>query len=256
MRRSGAKWKHYERHVAALFSDHQSDIATVATNVFLQGCITGIQRQIDVLIDARLGDDVTRRVVVDAKCRRRKIDVKDVEEFEGMMRDVRAHRGIIVCTNGFTPAAERRAQRAITIRIVEEPELVDLDFRYWDPCLGHCRTSAAKNSGRVLYDQPFGFAPVLAPVSGTGPRLVGAMSTAVVGKCDECSSFHVWCWECGSRFALSDDDSRCCGCSWMWLTAEMPEGRDRYGNGLRSVVLLLAVPGAPVPRLVDRRPLN
>jgi hypothetical protein len=76
------------------------------------GAITGIKRQVDVLIDARVAEDVLRRVIVDAKFRRRKIDVTDVEAFEGMMKDCRAQRGLLVCSNGFTEAALRRAQEA------------------------------------------------------------------------------------------------------------------------------------------------
>lgn len=40
----------------------------------------------------------------------RKLNVKDIEGFIGMLDDVGAHEGIISCPLGFTPAAERRAR--------------------------------------------------------------------------------------------------------------------------------------------------
>lgn len=42
-----------------------------------------MRRQIDVLVDARVSEDNTRRVIIDAKYRARRVDVREVETFEG-----------------------------------------------------------------------------------------------------------------------------------------------------------------------------
>src|SRR5258707_968864 len=103
-------WRIYDRFVARLQADEVAQDMTVVANARLKGAISGVKRQIDVLLDFRFDDDLSRRVIVDAKRRKRPINVKQVEEFEGMMRDVRATRGIIVCPNGYSQAAHRRAQ--------------------------------------------------------------------------------------------------------------------------------------------------
>jgi hypothetical protein len=238
----------YERLVASLQSDKASDEITVVPNAHLLGAITGIERQVDVLIDARVDEDVSRRVIVDAKFRKRKIDVKDVEAFEGMMKDCRAQRGILVCANGFTEAALRRAQKAITISIVSAEEVEKLDLANWYPCLGTCMAEArGRTAGWVLYDQVFGFAAANSPVS-----------LLAVGKCDGCNDFHVWCWDCGKHFALCGEEAESrCSCNRFWITAREEEGRDDLGNLLESVLLIMVpivLPASPV--VVDRRPLN
>lgn len=240
-------WRIYERFVASLQSERATDAVTVIPNTTLIGCITGIERQVDVLIDARVQEDVGRRVIVDAKRRRRRINVKDVEEFEGMMRDCRAQRGIIVCSSGYTDAALRRAQESIAIRLVPLEDLDSVDLTMWEPCLGSCSESRSrrKRSGLVLYDQPFGLG-----IGNSG------MSVVVIGKCDACCNFHVWCWSCGAKFALSDDGEHHCGCDWFWLTAVEGEGIDDRGNELEAVLLLLIVPRARRIFVADRRPLR
>ena len=65
-------------------AEHSGLEVTVAPNVKIKGCITGIGRQIDVLVDARWCDDgVETRMIVDAKHCRTKLDVEDVESFGG-----------------------------------------------------------------------------------------------------------------------------------------------------------------------------
>jgi hypothetical protein len=50
--------------------------------------------------------------MADAKRYRRRIDIKDVECFIGMVDDVGADIGLLVAPRGFTVAAQRRAQAA------------------------------------------------------------------------------------------------------------------------------------------------
>ncbi|WP_309894759.1 restriction endonuclease [Archangium sp.] len=261
-RATSPPWRVYERLVALLQSDKASDEITVVPNAHLIGAITGIKRQVDVLIDARVAEDVSRRVIVDAKFRKRKIDVKDVEAFEGMMKDCRAQRGIIVCANGFTQAAHRRAQRSITISLVPAETVESLDIESWYPCLGKCAMEArGRTAGWVLYDRPLGLTQQNSP-----------LTVLAVGKCDGCNDFHVWCWDCGAHFALRGEEAdHTCSCNLFWLTERVDEGFDECGNLLESIRLLLVVPVDAIPLVpeavavtpllfapveIDRRPLN
>ena len=83
-------WRLYERLVAALEAENSGIELSVTPNARIKGCISHKSRQIDVLIDARWGDDLSRRIIVDAKFHGRKLDIKDVESFEGMMKDCEA----------------------------------------------------------------------------------------------------------------------------------------------------------------------
>jgi hypothetical protein len=239
-------WRLYERFVARLMSDYASDDVTVIPNTNIVGCISGVERQIDVLIDAKWDPNTSRRVIVDAKRYKNKIDVKDVETFEGMMKDCRAQYGIIVCPEGYTEAAKRRAQDAITIKLVPLSELDEFTLANWEPCLGKCSESRRKQfqHGLVLYDSPYGLAVSESP-----------LSIITVGKCDVCNEFHVWCWECGQKSALKDEDEYKCACEGrFWLTAIEDEEEDS-GQSVKSILLLMVLdPGVVVP--VDRRRLQ
>src|ERR1039458_6592279 len=78
-----------------------------------------------LLVDHRWHAGSASRIIVDAKNRSRPLDLGDVEQFEGMMRDCRATRGIIVCTAGWSEAAARRAQQAITITLLDYETALD-----------------------------------------------------------------------------------------------------------------------------------
>lgn len=242
------EWRIYERLVAALESDHATNELTVVPNAKLLGCLSGRVRQVDVLIDARVQEDVSRRIIVDAKYRKRRVDVKDVEAFEGMMRDCRAHRGILICANGYTRTAARRAQQAIAIKLLPASAIEELDLSQWERCSGRCLTTGKSpvKHGWVLYDQVFSASHVSEPSS-----LVG------IGKCDECGDFHMWCWDCGQKHALEGDAAEVkCDCDRFWVTAVEDEGEDAFGQRLTAVLLLVVHLPSGAWNVIDRKPLN
>ncbi|MEX2642320.1 MAG: restriction endonuclease, partial [Acetobacterales bacterium] len=197
-------WRTYER-VAACFEVEAAGMdATVLPNASLLGRLSGVKRQIDILVDARWPDDQERRVIYDAKLRKRKIDVKDIEAFEGLMRDVGASRGVIVCSNGHTKAALARAQQIINIRLLSGDEALELDHAAIDSC-PLCKIEARKTQGLVFWDGQF---PI--PV-GFGWAII------FTGKCDVCHSFAFWCWDCGEQRVVPDGEAHICGCERTWF---------------------------------------
>ena len=102
-------WQLYERLVARMMADQLPTAYCVTPNARVVGRISGRSRQIDVLVDLRHDSDNSRRLVVDAKRRRRRITINDVEAFRGLMEDVGATHGYLVCPRGHTKGAERRA---------------------------------------------------------------------------------------------------------------------------------------------------
>ena len=166
------KWRVYERIVALLSTEKYDDPSlTVIPNARVTGLISNRKRQIDVLIDYRFEHDLTRRMVIDAKERKRPIDIKEVESFEGLMKDVGAQRGVLVCTNGYTKAAKNRAQKHIGIEIIPAEEIDTFNFNSWDNCL-HQKCE----DGLVLWDRYLSYAQVFGltkEIMKTGyPKLV------------------------------------------------------------------------------------
>lgn len=67
------------------------------------------------------------------------------------MRDVRASRGVLVCSNGYTKAALARAQQSIEIRIVTFEKAEEIGFAMVDPC-PHCRGKKRRTDWLVFWD--------------------------------------------------------------------------------------------------------
>jgi len=143
-------WRAFEREVHAELSRlHEG--ALIRHDARILGVRSGVARQIDVLVDETVGGSLVR-TAVDAKRRKRKIDVKEVEGFIGLLRDTCVNRGIMVSASGYTAAALARAFR----------EDVDLDldvfsideFKQWQ------RDAAIPYAGRnaVWLPAPLGWA--------------------------------------------------------------------------------------------------
>ena len=235
-------WRIYERIVAAAEVEAGGIDVSVTPNARLLGQVSGKRRQVDVLIDARWGDDLSHRIIVDAKSQSRPIDIKDVESLEGMMRDCRAHRGVLVCANGHTDGALKRAQEAITIKLLSADEVDEFAWAAFDPCMGKCGRASDTSRGLVLWD-------------GQHPLLLGAgWAIVFTGKCDVCHEFNVWCWDCGEKFALSSEDKYECGCERTWVSA-IEVATDGAERGHPMAVHLLVISGDQVLAL-DRRALR
>lgn len=223
-------WRLYERLVAAFEAQNSGVEFSVTANARIRGHISYKQRQIDVLIDARWGDDLSRRIIVDAKLHRAKLDIKDVESFEGMMKDCGAEHGILFCPNGWSEGAKRRAQDAITIKLLSLEELKkETCWASFDECVGECYLIGQAHSqrGLVLWD-----AQHLLPIDGL-------WAVIFTGKCDVCHNFHVWCWDCSEKFAMKDEDKYECNCNRLWVSAIEEEVDDPLGKTLNAVHLLL-----------------
>jgi Restriction endonuclease len=230
-------WEAYERMIARLIADQITTGLCVTPNARIFGKISGRSRQIDVLIEARHDTDNTRRIIVDAKKRRRKIYVTDVEAFLGLMKDANATHGYLVSPAGYTKAAERRAQMTVSIRIVPVDRLENFDPSTWP----RCRDSRCRG-GRIFWDGYPELSLRLHPVESStqhGPILMRFVHYA--GKCDRCGLFHVWCTRCDEILAVphrGNDDGHQCSCNppWFWL-ASVEEDVERNKSAELHAVL-------------------
>lgn len=102
-------WKKLEILVAEIQRQLSPD-AVVKHNVMLDGIDSEAKRQIDVLVEQRIGQ-YNMRIIIDCKDYASPIDVKGIEEFQGLIQDVRAQKGAMVCPRGFTKSAKKRAKK-------------------------------------------------------------------------------------------------------------------------------------------------
>lgn len=242
-------WELYERMIARLIADQLATDLCVTPNARVVGRISGRSRQLDVLIDSRHDTDNNRRIIVDAKKRKRKIDVTDVEAFRGLMEDVGATHGYLISPSGHTKAAEKRAQMAVSMRIIPLDHIENFDPSTWPAC-----NDARCRHGRVFWDGYPEFSLALKSLDDSADEATKIVSFVhYVGKCDRCGRFHVWCLTCDALLsppADDDDDTghQChCKAPWFWLASIE---QDDHGN--RSAELH-AVLGTGQVITVDRR---
>jgi hypothetical protein len=213
-------WEVYERMIARMIADQASTHLCVTPNAQIRGNISRIDRQIDVLVDVRHDTDNSRRLIVDAKRRKRKIDVQDVESFLGLMQDVNATHGYLVSASGHTPAAEERAQRSVSMRIVPVDRLENFDPTTRPPC----QSPRCKN-GRIFWDGYPELSLTGVPTGGADRSPKKLSFVHYVGKCDRCGMFHVWCTTCDDLLLVphvdEDDIGHQCSCKlpWFWLAS-------------------------------------
>lgn len=252
MNQHSPDWQIYERLVARMISDQLSTDYCVTPNAHVVGHISGRKRQIDVLIDFRHDTDNSCRIVIDAKKRRRPITVNDVESFRGLMEDVAATHGYLVCPNGHTKAAERRAQRAVSIRLLPLDRLEGFDPSTWPRC-----ENRSCISGRVFWDGYPGFTVPLRKTGHIEGGDIVEFQTFIhyVGKCDRCGRFHVKCLTCGKIFSTpesdKDDVGHQCACRppWFWLASIESDEHGAESAELHAVLFSGKI------QTVDRRSL-
>jgi len=107
-------WRGYEAYVAGWLAARFPGIR-IEPNASLPGEKSKTARQIDILAYGK------QPVAIECKYLGRKVDVKCVEAFIGMLDDVGMKHGIIVTAVGFSKSAQRRAandRRGIELEIV------------------------------------------------------------------------------------------------------------------------------------------
>jgi Restriction endonuclease len=103
------KWKQFEDLVAEIQRELTPD-AKVSRNVKRKGR-SGTDRQIDVLVQARVGQ-FEFTIVIECKHHKVPIDITDVEAFISKVEDIGATKGAMVVSPGFSAAAIARAKDA------------------------------------------------------------------------------------------------------------------------------------------------
>jgi hypothetical protein len=174
------RWRIFEKVVADLTAEYPD--CEVLQDHKVKGQRSGIPRQVDVWVNGKVaGCEV--KLVIECKCHRNKIGIKDVDAFYGFLDDVGANKGVLVATSGFTKGAEARAKGAdirLDIKDLDEAEEID-----WTEYLGRNCQSWCQCWGSVNWDY-----------SENDTRM---------GHCSECGEFHIHCGHCGHTATYSPD---------------------------------------------------
>jgi restriction endonuclease len=204
-------WREYEKQIydRLVKAAGGDDEATVTFDARLPGRFSKVDRQIDAYVEGRFADCVARgTMAVDCKCFSRRVDVKDVETFIGLVEDVGTDFGLLVTTEGFTPAAEARAKahRGVYVEIVPYEELEE-----WEPDVEFCQVCTDPESDR---------APGPVYLDPIDPGVPGAEHARGMGRCWSCNTMHMRC-VCGGLNSLYENEegawvecSAGCGVEW------------------------------------------
>lgn len=119
------KWQRFESLVANV-QKTLSPKSKVNQNERVFGKHSQTWREVDITIRQDVGQ-FDLFIVIDCKDYSIPVDVKDVEEFIGLVEDVAANKGAIVSASGFTEAAKKRAESSG----IDLYRLVDAEAHDW-----------------------------------------------------------------------------------------------------------------------------
>lgn len=230
-------WKDYEDRVFEELRTRYPDYQ-IKRDTKILGVISQTPRQIDVLIEAEVLDSPVR-IIVDAKMRAQPVDVNDIESFIAMMADVKAHRGMLVSTKGYTKAAILRAHNEIN-------QNIDLDVLSLEELKYLQATHAIAFAGSfgVLLSAPFGWVidakkqdGMVAMLYQRGLNLDGA------GHAKEFMYLNFWTKE------TQDQDI---DYLLKYQASTLSDAKVRYLSGVnrndaKSIIRLAEVPNYPTP---------
>ena len=191
------KWQEYEDAVATLY-EQLDGIGAVKRNVFIADRDAGQTRQVDVLIELQTKGHAVN-IVVDAKYRKSRINVKDVEASAGLVHAVGGCKGALVTTNGWTAPAALKAERSnVDLRILTLEEALDIMVPdKWELCPG-CNVDCIVLDHHGALD------------------LGGVWFWWMAGQCRSCRLGFAWCQECGDYIHIPEGEEALCVCGHRW----------------------------------------
>jgi tetratricopeptide (TPR) repeat protein len=189
-------WQEYQEAVGELYIQMEG-IGNVKKNITLPDKITGQPRQVDVWLEIETKNHKLG-VLIDAKYRKHKIDVKDVEEVMSLANAVGANKSVLIASIGWTEPAKIKAETlGLDLRLFAIEEALELIVSdNWSIC------PACENDCIVL---DFG-----------GMVVDDVWSLLTAGQCRECRSALILCWACGERMLLKAKERAKCSCSHVW----------------------------------------
>ena len=119
------KWKRFEKLIHQIHTQFAPKDAVVTLDDKIVGYESKVERQLDVTIRAIVAQYKVL-IVVECKDEARPLDVGTMGEFASLLRDVKANKGVMISTSGYTPAALEMARaQGIDTRTYLDTESID-----------------------------------------------------------------------------------------------------------------------------------
>jgi hypothetical protein len=185
-------WKLYENAIAHIEESYEN--CTVTRNHRPVGRRSGVKRQVDVWLEATVGDNHVVTVAIECRRYEKPVTIKDIDAFCGFLDDVGANKGVMISHSGYTGGAEKRAQAAgIELRMLTIEQAEDFDWEEFvqDSCqMRDC-------FGTITWHFSDG--------------------ASEAGYCSRCGSFHIRCGQCESVDWYNGwDIESCSSCPMKW----------------------------------------
>lgn len=204
------KWRKYEWLVARMIhNDYCSKDIEVQYDVKIQGKLSEINRQVDIMIIDRREEEV-KKYIIDCKYYSKVIDIKRVESFLGMCNDIKADYGIMISTEGYTEGAKKRVEKLGNITL----ETIDWEKAYSQiseiSIPNYINEECYKCSEQNVNDI---YVPgIILWNLGWALEVDGILYLFGVGKCLKCKTDYLYCDSCGGVFEVKKQNYICPHC--------------------------------------------
>ncbi|MEN5087996.1 restriction endonuclease [Sphingobacterium faecium] len=192
-------WQEYQLATSKFYEKFES-FGKISHNILIPDRLTGQNRQVDVWGEIYVGNHIVT-MLIDAKFRKDKLDIKDVEEVEALGRAVKANKVAIVTSSGWTEPAEKYANlSSIDLRIMNPEQALDLIIENkWFMCYSCKDECVIMDSDGAIYQEDSGLFFIW-----------------YSGKCRNCKDIYFHCPACGDRKILEKNDKYKCDCNHIW----------------------------------------
>ena len=192
-------WQEYQEAVA-LHYEQKEGKGSVCRNIFIPDKVTGQRRQVDVLIEIEERGHKLK-ILIDAKYRKEKLDVKDIEEVLALADAVGASKAVIVAANGWTRPAEVKAKASdLDLQILTLDEADDIFYcEYWEIC--------PRCEGETYISNDHG---------GMIQFVDGMLLFWTGGQCNVCKLAGINCFDCGITYYFDVGETVKCYCGHRW----------------------------------------
>jgi len=205
-------WQKYQEAVGKYYW-HIGTKGDFRENVYIADIVTGTTRQIDALLTITEGGH-TLKIVIDAKFRKKAINVRDIESVAALCNSVGGNKAVIVASNGWSSSAMRKA-KVISLDLVSLAETEAYEY------LGET----------VLEDCPLCGKPILEINCESNPRdlteylnnpyiLTNSDICLTTFQCSnkKCGYSGTRCEDCGDEFLSCDEMGKqvTCHCGHIW----------------------------------------
>jgi hypothetical protein len=184
-------WQVYEGAIAHIEESYEN--CKVTRNYRPTGRRSGVKRQVDVWLEATVGDNHIITVAIECRRYEKPVAIKDIDAFCGFLDDIGANKGVMISHSGYTTGAEKRAKgEGIELKILTLEEAEDFD---WEEFVqDSCQTGGCFGTINWYYSD----------------------GSSEAGRCNNCGTFHIRCGNCGDKGWYHEADTEKCWCGMQW----------------------------------------